>query len=96
MPLEGKKKGILPPLTKIEMEEVEKQDIISLERPGGKLKKERAYLIKDHSSLSKAFSRSILRNMLWVFPFIFLRWLMYSYTIMALSDALIFFKRKLA
>lgn len=51
--------------------------------------------MKDHSILSKAFSRSILRIILDLFPFIFEKWLIYSCTIIALSKALLL-ERKLA
>lgn len=44
---------------------------ISLMRLWGKLKSQRVSLIKGHSILSKAFSRSNLRIILTFFPFIF-------------------------
>lgn len=69
IPMEDRKTLIFPPLTKMEIEEVERHDMMSLERPGGKIKKKRARLIKDYSSLLKAFSRLILRSILWVLPF---------------------------
>ncbi|PHT79886.1 hypothetical protein T459_17938 [Capsicum annuum] len=51
------KKGGFPPFTKTELEEEEIQERMSLMRPSGKLKKKKVCLIKDHSCLSKAFSR---------------------------------------
>lgn len=60
------------------MEEMEMQNILTLMRLPGKLKKCKAYLMKDHSILSKAFSRSILSIMLAFLPLIFEKWVMYS------------------
>lgn len=70
MPLVGLKGVVFPPLTRMEMEEDEMQEMMSFIRFGGKLKKNRACLIKDHSSLSKAYSKLIFRSMLNFLPFI--------------------------
>lgn len=74
-------------MIRIEILEVEIHDIIILMRLAGILKKWRTYLMKDHSNLSKVFSRSILRIMLAFFPFILAKWEMYSWIMMALSAA---------
>lgn len=68
---------------------------ISLVMLSGKPKDARVLLMKDHSNLSKVFCRSILRIMLAYFPFIFLKWLVYSCTMMAFSLDLLL-NRKLA
>lgn len=62
MPLVGWKASVLPSFTRIKIEEGERQDIMRAESLGGKLKKKRACLIKDHSSLSKVLLRSIFDN----------------------------------
>lgn len=61
MSLEGEKNRGLAPLIITKIDEVEIQDIMSLEKRRENLKKIRAFLMKDYSILSKAFSRSILR-----------------------------------
>lgn len=63
IPLEEVKLSEFPLLIKMDMKEVEMQDMISLERPKGKLKKCIACLMMDHSNLSKALSRSIFKIM---------------------------------
>lgn len=78
------------PLTSTEIEDVEIQNIISLVVLLGKPKESKVSLMKDHSNLSKAFSRSIFRVKLVFLPFIFLKWLMYSFTIMALLQGHLF------
>lgn len=68
------------------MAEEEIHNMIRLAILGGMLKKCMACLVKDHSILLKAFSKSILRIMLAIFPFIFDKFLMYSCTMIALSE----------
>lgn len=70
MPLVGLKRVVFPSVIRIEMGEDEIQDMMIFMRFGGKLKKDKVCLIKDHSSLTKAFSRSILWSMLDFLPFI--------------------------
>lgn len=68
--LEGLKIVVGVPLIKIEIDEVETQDIIKRTMGAGKLKYVRVYFMKDHSRRSKAFSRSSLINMLEFEPLI--------------------------
>lgn len=79
----------------MEIVKVEIQERMRLPRWWGKLKKGRACLINGYSSLSKAFSRSILRIILASLPFILKKWLIYSWTIMVFFEAL-FLALKLA
>lgn len=58
------------PFATIEMDEVDMQDIISAMIFLGKLRIVSNCLIKDNSSLSKAFSRSILRRIFTNFPLV--------------------------
>lgn len=69
--LVGSKKEVGSPLTRMAMDEFVLQDILSLVRLEGRLKYIRVSLIKNHSSLLKSFSKSILRAMLACLPFFF-------------------------
>lgn len=68
MPLDGSKNFVGLPFIMMEMEAKEIQFMIRLMRVVGKPKLWRDLWIKDHSSLSKAFSRSILSIILPVQP----------------------------
>lgn len=94
MPLVGMKGLVCSLLTRTEMVEELTHAIMRLVIVFGKLKPWRVSFMKDHSSLSKAFSKSILIIVLGDLPFIFPKCVMYSYTMMALSEALLF-ERKL-
>lgn len=69
----GLEKVIFSLLTRMEMEEEEMHDMMRELSLGEMLKKMRACLVKFHSILSKAFSRSILRIMFPFCPVIFLK-----------------------
>lgn len=91
--LVGLKELVWPTFTRMDMEEELTYERISLMSSDGKLKAWSVYLMKDHSILSKFFSRSIFRIMLAFFPLIFLKWLMYSWIIITLSEALLLDKK---
>lgn len=74
MPLERLKKVLFLPLGRTTMKEMLIQDMMSLVIFGGNPKNLSVSLMKDHSSLSKAFSNFILRIMLASFLFILLKW----------------------
>lgn len=62
-----------PPLTRMEMELELTQHMMKGEILVGKIMKWRVSLMKDHFSLSKAFTKSIFKIVLGFFPFIFLK-----------------------
>lgn len=68
-----RKLGVFPPLIRMEIENEEIQDIIKKVKLGKNLNKVRAFLVKDHLSLSKAFSKSIFKIMLACLPFMVAR-----------------------
>lgn len=70
IPLEGLKDGVCVLLTRIAKELLKTQDIMSLLILLVNLKKNKDSLMKDNSSLSKAFSRLFFRAMLGFLPLI--------------------------
>lgn len=73
IPLERLNLVVLEPLMTMGIEEEEIQDIIRLVIDEENLKYKRVSLMKDHSRLSKSFSKSILRIMLPCLHFILLK-----------------------
>lgn len=93
MPLVGLKYSVGFPLISMEVEDVVTQDIMRLIKFVETLRATKEQCMNDHSSWSNAFSRSNLRRMQGVLPFIFQNLDIIFWIIMALFVALRFFSK---